>query len=142
MPFVLDASVTLAWCFSDERTPYSDAIFDMLSTTYALVPALWPVEVLNVLTTGERKLRITKAGSDTFLKTLAELSIRVVPATLDSSIELLSLTRRHRLSAYDASYLELAMQEKLPIATLDKDVLRAAPLEGVVIVEQSKLYLN
>ena len=54
-PFVLDASLTLSWCFADEATPYSRAVLAMLETTYAVVPALWPFEVANVLAVAERK---------------------------------------------------------------------------------------
>ncbi len=59
-PFVVDASLTLSWCFADEATSYSRAVLASLGTTYAVVPALWPFEVANVLALAERKQRITQ----------------------------------------------------------------------------------
>ncbi len=137
MPFVLDASVAASWCFRDETTLYNQSVLDTLMASYAEVPALWRVEVANVLATNERKGRITPAISAVFLEALAELDIRVEPdATIGGEV-LLPLTRRYRLTAYDAAYLELAKRRNLPLATLDKDLLRAAPLEGVALVSPS-----
>jgi predicted nucleic acid-binding protein len=137
MPFVLDASMTMSWCFADESTPYSRSLLAELLRSYAEVPALWLVEVVNVLAINERKKRITSLGSEEFLQTLAGLDIRVQPASqpIDGSA-LLSLTRQYGLTAYDAAYLELAKRKGLPLATFDKDLLRAAPLEGVALVAQ------
>lgn len=61
-PFVVDASLTLSWCFADETTPYSRAVLAALETTYAVVPALWPFEIANALALAERRKRITQAG--------------------------------------------------------------------------------
>jgi predicted nucleic acid-binding protein len=76
-PFVVDASLTLSWCFADEATPYSLAVLASLETTYAVVPALWPFEVVNVLALAERKQRITQEGIAEFLETLRRLPIQV-----------------------------------------------------------------
>ena len=77
MPFVLDASVTMSWCFTDERTIYGQRVLDILRTSYAHVPALWIAEVNNVLLINERKGRITGQGTKEFLETLMRLDIRI-----------------------------------------------------------------
>ena len=138
MPFVLDTSITMAWCFADESTAFTQNLLDELLPSYAQVPALWTFEVANVLVINERKGRITVPGSETFLYTLAALDIRIQPAigTIDS-LALLSLTRQHGVTAYDAAYLELAKRRGLPLATVDKDLLRAAPLEGVAVLSRA-----
>lgn len=133
MPFVLDASLTMSWCFADEKTPYSQSVLVLLLESYAEVPVLWPIEVANVLAVNERKQRITSLGSEEFLKTLARLDIRIEPLCVRGDA-LLPLTRRYGLTAYDAAYLELAKRKALPLATLDKDLLRAAPFEGVPVL--------
>jgi predicted nucleic acid-binding protein len=74
-PFVVDASMTLSWCFVDEVTPYSRAVLAALETTYAVVPALWPFEVANALALAERRKRITQEGIADFLETLQRLPI-------------------------------------------------------------------
>ena len=76
-PFVVDASVTLSWCFADEATPFSRAVLAALETTYAVVPALWPFEVANVLALAERRQRITQEGVAEFVETLRRLPIQV-----------------------------------------------------------------
>ena len=132
-PFVLDASLAMSWCFADETTPYTQGVLAGLRTTYAVVPALWPFEITNVLAINERKRRITQEQSDAFLATLAALSIRVDPPI--GAADLLVLTRKHGLTAYDASYLEVAIRTGLPIATLDKELLRASAQVNVNAVE-------
>lgn len=137
MPFVLDASMTMSWCFANETTPYSQSVLTELLRSYAEVPALWLVEVTNVLAINERKKRITNTGSEEFLQTLAGLDIRIEPASQPTNgAALLSLTRRYGLTAYDAAYLELARRKSLPLATFDKDLIAAAPQEGVSLVSQ------
>lgn len=77
MPFVLDASLAMSWCFADESTPYSRTVLAALTDTWAEVPALWLTEVANVLAVNERRGRISPALADEFLETLAALDIRV-----------------------------------------------------------------
>ncbi|MGH9899949.1 MAG: type II toxin-antitoxin system VapC family toxin [Pyrinomonadaceae bacterium] len=137
MPFVLDASMTMSWCFADESTPYSHSVLRALLDTYAEVPALWPFEIANVLAINERKQRITATLSSEFIKTLSDLDIRVEqPNPPVDSNALLPLVRRYGLTAYDAAYLELAKRKSLPLATFDKDLLKAASLEGAVLMMQ------
>jgi predicted nucleic acid-binding protein len=137
MPFILDASITMSWCFADESAPYSRSVLQSLSETYAEVPPLWIFEVANVLAIGERKQRITAALSHEFVKTLSGLDIRIEQPTAPvASIDLLVLARRYGLSAYDAAYLELARRKGLPLATLDKELIKAASQENVALVGQ------
>ncbi len=135
MPFVLDASITMSWCFADESTPYTRSVLASLLDTYAEVPSLWTFEVANVLAVNEKKQRITSAIADEFIHTLTGLDIRVEQAAAPvNGNALLPLVRRYGLTAYDAAYLELAKRKNMPLATLDKDLIAAAPQEGVTLV--------
>jgi len=119
-PFVVDASMTLSWCFADEATPYSRCVLAALETTYAVVPALWPFEVANALALAERRQRITQEGIAAFLETLRRLPIQIERReTLWLWHATLPLAREHRLTAYDAAYLDLARRDRLSLATLD-----------------------
>ena len=124
--FVLDTSVTLAWCFEDESSPAADRILDLLDIGEAVTPAIWPLEVANALLVGERRDRITQSGTARFLRLLRSLSIHVASQTATIEMERLTeLARARQLSAYDAAYLELAMREGIPLATLDATLERA-----------------
>jgi predicted nucleic acid-binding protein len=130
--FVLDTSVTIAWCFEDETTPYTESVLEALAKGEALVPCLWPLEVSNVLVTAERRKRITRAKVTRFLQLLGEFPITVDAEGVASVFtEVLSVAREHDLSAYDAAYLELSLREGLPLATLDTRLRAAARRAGV-----------
>ena len=135
MPFVLDASMAMSWCFADESTPYSRQVLATLLDSYAEVPALWPFEIANVLAVNEKRRRITEAISQEFLETLAGLDIRIDKSLpgVDGNA-LLLLARRFGLTAYDAAYLELAKRKGLPLATFDRELIEAAAQEGVALV--------
>jgi predicted nucleic acid-binding protein len=125
--FVLDASVALAWCFADECTPAAWALLDRLRTAPAHVPALWELEVGNILLGAERQRRITQARVVEFVGILGDLDIRVDPDAPGRALrDLLPIARERRLTTYDATYLELAMRLGLPLATKDKALARAA----------------
>jgi predicted nucleic acid-binding protein len=130
--FVLDTSVTVAWCFEEETTPYTEGVLNALVKGEALVPCLWPLEVSNVLVNAERRKRITRAKVTRFLQLLGDF-----PITVDTEggarvfTEVLSVAREHDLSAYDAAYLELALRQGLPLATLDTRLRHAARRAGV-----------
>src|SRR5207244_2473702 len=130
MPFVLDASTALSWCFEDEATPETDAILDRLTEDPAVVPAVWELEITNVLLVGERRGRLTESQTTRFVRLLASLPINVEPASPDMTT-VLAVGRQHGLSAYDASYLVLAERDGHPIATLDKRLRGAAKAAGV-----------
>ena len=136
--FVIDNSVVMAWCFDDEANAYTDGIQEMLVGHKALVPAIWPLEVANVLLVAERKKRISKANSGHFIALLSQLPIEVEPTESDRVFhETLALARQYLLSSYDASYLELAIRKGLPIASQDKAIIRAAKSIQLEIFEQN-----
>jgi predicted nucleic acid-binding protein len=124
MPFVIDASVAACWAFGDEDHPTAAAALERLRSDEAVAPALWWFEVRNTLLTGERRGRLTEADTATFLRELARFGV-TIDRTPDEAV-VLSLARQHRLTVYDASYLELAQRAALPLATLDRELHRAA----------------
>ncbi len=135
MPFVLDASIAACWAFEDEDHPGAALALERIRADEARVPSLWWFEVRNVLLINERRGRISETDTAGFLRDLSRLGV-----TLDRSPDeaaLLSLARRHRLTVYDASYLELARRDALPLATLDADLACAAQAEGVALVGQA-----
>lgn len=130
--FVLDGSVALAWCFDDEDNPYADAVVDCFPGTQAFVPSLWPLEVANALLIGERRKRSTQADTATWIMFLKSLSITVDDETVMRAwSDMTVLARDYKLSVYDASYLELAIRRRLPLATLDNELKAAATAAGV-----------
>lgn len=131
--FVVDASVSLAWVFADEETAATERLLDQLRSDAASVPGLWRLEVANVLAGAERRGRITEAQSTRFALLLESLPI-TVHVTPPPLAELLSTARRHGLTAYDATYLLLAIDLGLPIATLDAELAGAAERTGVALV--------
>jgi predicted nucleic acid-binding protein len=134
MPFVLDASTTLTWCFEDQSNDYSRAVLTALQGDNAYVPALWELEVLNALLGAERKKLLSHAECLNFLYVVNSLSIKLYEG-LVKPLELYALALDYRLSAYDATYLELAIRLGLPLASLDKKILQAARQAGVKIFQ-------
>ncbi len=125
--FVVDNSIVMAWCFEDERNEYADSILEYLEAGEAFVPAIWPLEVGNVLLVAERKKRLSEASIVRFLALVNNLPITVEQETPERMLkEIVSLARENGLSTYDASYLDLAMRLGLPISTKDASLLKAA----------------
>lgn len=138
--FVLDTSVAMAWCFEDETNPYADAVLDSLIDNAALAPSIWPLEVGNVLLVAERRNRIFQSDSMRFLELLSSLPIKVENFSEQRMFgAVLNLAREQRLSSYDASYLDLAMQTGLKLATLDQSLRKAADRCGVAIYIEEKI---
>ena len=138
MAWVFDASIAMAWCFEDEKTAETDALLDRLEQDHAIVPQLWYLEVANVLTMAMRKrtgARITEPQRAQFLGMLAAAPIRVdLEAHVHAWGTILALADKHRLSTYDAAYLELAMRLGAPLATLDAELAAAAKNVGVAVL--------
>lgn len=134
--FVLDASVAVAWCFEDEATKFTENVLDLLSGgAEAVVPAIWPVEVANALLAAERRKRIALAQVTALLQRIAGLPIAVLPIDPARAFEhILPVARQQSLSGNDAAYLELALRQGLPLATLDEQLRRAAKTTGVVLL--------
>ncbi len=130
--FVVDCSMAMAWLFHDEATPKTTALLNRLAIETALVPAWWFIEVTNVLTMAERKGRITPRQSEAFIADLSKLGIERDDEAPDRAFtHLLPLCRAHKLTSYDAIYLELAIRRDLPLATLDEALRKTAKKLGV-----------
>ena len=135
MRFVLDNSVTMRWFFGDgklQELAYAGKVLDAMKKTSALVPVTWGLEVANVIAKAEAKSLVTEARSGAFLEMLEGVDIEVDTATFAHALsDTLQLARRYKLSAYDASYLELALRLGIPLATLDEDLQKAAKKAGI-----------
>ncbi|MDR4308511.1 type II toxin-antitoxin system VapC family toxin [Chelatococcus sambhunathii] len=132
MPFVTDASITASWLLPDESDPRAVAAYDLLDEQDAAAPSLWWFEARNILVVNERRGRIDAGTVDQAVAVLARLPIRIDQEPDDKAV--LRLARRHRLTVYDAAYLELAVRLGSPLATLDDALARAAAGEGVPLI--------
>ena len=125
--FVIDNSIVMTWCFSDETSKYADIVLDSLEKYEALVPAIWPLEVGNVVLSAERRKRLSESDGIRFLNLINELPITVQQETPDRMLkEIFALARECNISSYDASYLDLAMRNGVPIATQASGLKEAA----------------
>ncbi len=136
MPFVLDASVTMGWCFEDEAGSETDAVLDRLTEDPAVVPSIWKLEVANVMLVAERGGRLTEFQAARFAELLAKLPINVDQA-LPAMTAVMSAGRRHGLSAYDAAYLVLAERDGIALASCDGKLQAAARAAGVPLLIDS-----
>jgi predicted nucleic acid-binding protein len=125
---VLDCSITMAWCFSDESSKKADKVLThLVAGDTAHVPNLWALEVSNILAVGEKRKRISAAGISYFLERLQKLPIEMGVATSAYAFtNILNLSREYKISSYDAAYLDLAMRLGAPLATQDKQLLAVA----------------
>ena len=125
----------MRWFFGDgkpQELAYAGKVLDAMKIAEAIVPATWGLEVANVIAKAEAKALVTEARSEAFLEMLEGVSIEVDVATFARALgTTLQLARRYKLSAYDASYLELALRRGIPLATLDEDLRKAANKAGV-----------
>jgi predicted nucleic acid-binding protein len=129
----MDSSMALAWIYSEETTPGVREVYARLEEHGAWVPGLWRLEVANALEMGVRRGRRDAA----FVRaTLADLALWPVKTDRETDrrawSDTLRLAREHRLTLYDAAYLELAVRRGLPLATLDRDLGRAAGESGMI----------
>ena len=133
--FVLDNSVAMRWLLKTRKVAdqqYADDILDSLLGASALVPNLWHLEATNVLLSAEKRDEISLGEIEGFVSQLENLPILTDSMTSHQAFNrTLTLTRAYKLSSYDAAYLELAIREGLPIATLDKNLTKAAMKAGV-----------
>ncbi len=129
---VLDCSVAVSWCFEDEASPETDAILERVRDDGARVPALWHLELGNVLIQAERRKRLTATDTATRLALMAALPILTDDETpARAFIEVMTLARADGLTTYDAAYLELAMRKGLPLASRDRALVDAARRRGI-----------
>jgi Predicted nucleic acid-binding protein, contains PIN domain len=123
--FVVDASVTLAWCFDDEASAATEAVLRRLLLEGAIAPAHWSLEVGNGLRVGERRGRIDRSKLASAESLLTELLVDVVPVDIPTMLRAVALARRHDLTVYDAAYLDLAATRGLGLATIDEQLMAA-----------------
>jgi predicted nucleic acid-binding protein len=132
MSLVLDSSITIAWAYNDETTPQVLGVFDRLIANGAWVPSLWRFEVANVL-----EMKVRGRRNDAVFRDNALTNLSLLPISIDQETDrqawgaTLRLAERHRLTLYDAVYLELALRRGIPLATLDIELRAAAKAEGV-----------
>jgi predicted nucleic acid-binding protein len=132
MALVLDTSISLSWFFPDERTAFTDTALDLAASEECWVPAIWRLEFPNALLVAERKRRLTRAERLQVLEEASRLKLRVDPMVHDLR-RISALAERHDLSAYDATYLELAARLGAPLVTLDRGLAAAASSAGVAV---------
>ena len=127
MSLVLDASTTLAWYFDDETTPETDAVLEQVARAGAVVPSLWRLEVANAFQMALRRKRIARSYRDEALAQLRDMPISIdLETDAQAWTATLSLSERFSLTLYDATYLELAHRQNLPLATRDQELRSAA----------------
>ncbi len=140
MRFVLDNSVVMRWLLRDggeERLAYASKVLEMLALQEgeAVVPGIWALEAANVIVIAQAKALVTEARATAFTGLLYDMRLRVDLRTAERALgETLQLARRFKLSSYDAAYLELALREGLPLATLDADLREAMLQTGGALV--------
>ena len=134
MSLVLDSSVTLSWCFEDERTDATDALLHQVVESGAEAPSLWPLEILNALSMAERRRRINSERRQRLCGFLHDLPVNIDVETASRAWAATSqLATRFKLTLYDATYLELAQRLNLPLATLDKELRAAGRALGIAL---------
>ena len=134
MSFVLDRSVTLSWCFEDERLEATDALLTQVVESGAGAPSLWSLEILNALSMAERRRRINADRRQRLCGFLHDLPVNIDVETASRAWAATSqLAARFKLTLYDADYLELAQRLNLPLATLDKELRVAGRALGIAL---------
>jgi predicted nucleic acid-binding protein len=135
LSFVVDNSVALAWCFEDEHTQPILDLLDRVAETGAVAPSLWPLEALNGLLMAERRRRLDTKRRQRLADFLRDLPVTLDAETADQAWTATArLAERYRLTMYDAAYLELAQRRRLPLATLDQDLIRAGKALGMTLL--------
>lgn len=131
--WVVDSSFALAWSLPDERSAHAERFFDRLTSDSMLwVPSLWWYEIANVLLMAERRGRLQEAQGLRILELYRSLPLETDAAGGPELLwKLRTLGREHGLSAYDASYLELAARRQMTLASFDKALILAARKIGI-----------
>jgi predicted nucleic acid-binding protein len=132
---VLDASMTIAWLFREERTQLTQNTLRRVAVEGALVPAIWRLEVANVLRNAVRRGRCDDQYAERSLRRLNRLRI-IVDSETDSQAwgATRELSRAHDLTLYDAAYLELAVRRRQALVTQDTALLKAARTIGLEVI--------
>ena len=133
MPFVLDASAALEAAFDDESGAVGIAVADRLADDAAYVPSIWFSEVVQAMLQAVRRGRLSLDGAQAMLAAITDCPITAVPDHRETRA-LLDVAYQTGLSAYDASYLFLAVDMGLELATCDQQLRLAAERAGVVCI--------
>lgn len=135
MSWVVDYSVAIAWCFEDEATPRTEGLLDRLQSEPAIAPTHWPLEVANVLRTAVKRGRLTESQAAKKIAAIMSLPVRYDPLThLLAFTTTYELARKHKLTSYDAAYLELSTRLGAELATNGQALADAARKAGVVLL--------
>ncbi len=133
--FVLDSSVTISWYVPDEHSEATRALAEQVIASGAIVPLHWWLEVGNALLLAMRRNRIAASRRAEALQHLVSLQLTIDEQTIDQAwTASLTLADAHRLTLYDACYLELAQRRRLPLATLDRDLRAAGVAAGLEVL--------
>ena len=136
MSFVLDCSATLAVFLEDEQQSTFTVFRERLLSRGAVVPSLWLLEVANSLTVAMRLRRIDAVFRQQVLAVLRMMAIEIDEGMTETvMLQIMALADLHHLSVYDAAYLELAQRRHLPLATLDRQLLQAANVAGIAMID-------
>lgn len=133
MSFVVDCSVAARWLLPDEATPYTEAVFDLLAAQDVVVPALFLSEFANVFLKLSRQRKLSADQATGAVERFARLGLDIDRQTPDPE-RLFSLAGQYGLSAYDATYLELALRRGVPLACWDGGLKAAAEKAGLYLV--------
>lgn len=131
-PIVVDNSVFVACCMRDEESPAAIRIMQRVAEEGGVAPRIWWYELRNVLLMNERRGRISKQQVSATLEDSLALGIVIDDGHEEGAV--LELSRRRRLTVYDAAYLEVALRRGLPLATLDRRLQEAAEITGVAVI--------
>jgi predicted nucleic acid-binding protein len=136
MAFVVDTSVALKWFLADEEDRADSLILlkSISDLNRPVVPWLWFYEIGNALTVAVRRKRIAFEQLEEILGMLEQMPVDIDPPDRIDLLRLPHLARKHGLTTYDAAYLDLALREKLAVATSDAALRRAALAEGVALI--------
>jgi predicted nucleic acid-binding protein len=133
--FVLDASVALGWCFRDEANAKTASLLQQIKTSVAFVPSIFPLEIGNILVGAQKKSRITFAEMTKYISLLERLNIQIDDETSAHAYhEILQLSYQHKLTTYDAAYLELALRFDVPLATKDPALASVSRKLGIEVL--------
>ncbi len=129
---VLDASATGPLFLNDETSDALPGLARALSDGGVLVPAHWLLEVGNLIRLARIRDRLDEIGERDAMSVVQAMTIEAEPTSAVVLFgDLWELAVKHKLTIYDASYLELALRTGSPLATNDKALMRAAMAERV-----------
>ena len=129
--FILDCSVYMSWCLREETSGVSSRILNSLTKNTIVVPSLWLYEVANTLAVSVRRKKLTTAEAQMLVNDIPLLSISFDAPMVENVSRVFQVANEYKLSAYDAAYVELALRLNIPIASLDKDIIRVSKKTGI-----------